>query len=186
MWYVIEGYDGTDVLAARLASRPAHLARLQALQDEGRLLLAGPCPAIDSEDPGPAGFSGSVVIAAFADPCPGLGRRRSVRGGRCLRPRPGPSVPQGPAVNRVERIRQALQEALDPELLEVKDDSHRHAGHEGARDGRGHFKVHVVSAAFEGKLPLARHRAVYAALGTMMETDIHALSIRAETPVKNR
>jgi len=89
-------------------------------------------------------------------------------------------------VNRVERIRQALQEALDPELLEVKDDSHRHAGHEGARDGRGHFKVHVVSAAFEGKLPLARHRAVYAALGTMMETDIHALSIRADIPVKNR
>jgi len=89
-------------------------------------------------------------------------------------------------MNRVERIRQALQQALDPELLEVKDDSHRHAGHEGARDGRGHFNVHVVSAAFEGKLPLARHRAVYAALGTMMETDIHALSIRAETPVKNR
>jgi BolA protein len=89
-------------------------------------------------------------------------------------------------LNRVDRIREALQQALDPELLEVKDDSHRHAGHEGARDGRGHFKVHVVSAAFEGKLPLARHRAVYAALGTMMETDIHALSIRAETPVKNR
>jgi len=89
-------------------------------------------------------------------------------------------------MNRGERIREALQQALDPELLEVKDDSHRHAGHEGARDGRGHFKVHVVSAAFEGKLPLARHRAVYAALGTMMETDIHALSIRAETPVKNR
>ena len=89
-------------------------------------------------------------------------------------------------MNRVERIREALQQALDPELLEVRDDSHRHAGHEGARDGRGHFKVHVVSAAFEGKLPLARHRAVYAALGAMMETDIHALSIRAETPVKNR
>lgn len=89
-------------------------------------------------------------------------------------------------MNRVERIREALQQALDPELLEVRDDSHRHAGHEGARDGRGHFKVHVVSAAFEGKLPLARHRAVYAALGTMMETDIHALSIRAETPVKSR
>lgn len=65
MWYVIEGYDGTDVLAARGAARPAHLARLVALQDAGRLLLAGPCPAIDSEDPGPAGFSGSVVIAAF-------------------------------------------------------------------------------------------------------------------------
>ncbi|RRU09910.1 YciI family protein [Stenotrophomonas sp. 278] len=66
MLYVIEGYDGTDVLAARLAARPAHLARLTALRDEGRLLLAGPCPAIDSEDPGPAGFSGSVVIAEFA------------------------------------------------------------------------------------------------------------------------
>ena len=65
MFYVIEGYDGTDVLAARVAARPAHLARLEALRDEGRLLLAGPCPAIDSEDPGPAGFSGSVVIAQF-------------------------------------------------------------------------------------------------------------------------
>ncbi|MGH8040297.1 MAG: YciI family protein [Stenotrophomonas sp.] len=65
MFYVIEGYDGTDVLPARAAARPAHLARLEALRDEGRLLLAGPCPAIDSEDPGPAGFSGSVVIAEF-------------------------------------------------------------------------------------------------------------------------
>jgi len=65
MWYVIEGYDGQDVLPARIAARPTHLARLQALQEQGRLLLAGPCPAIDSEDPGPAGFSGSVVIAAF-------------------------------------------------------------------------------------------------------------------------
>jgi len=65
VWYVIEGYDGADVLAARMAVRGAHLARLTALRDEGRLLLAGPCPAIDSEDPGPAGFSGSVVIAQF-------------------------------------------------------------------------------------------------------------------------
>lgn len=65
MWYVIEGYDGQDVLAARGQARPAHLARLQALQEQGRLLVAGPCPAIDSEDPGPAGFSGSVVIAEF-------------------------------------------------------------------------------------------------------------------------
>lgn len=65
MWYVIEGYDGADVLAARLAVRAEHLARLTALRDAGRLLLAGPCPAIDSEDPGPAGFSGSVVIADF-------------------------------------------------------------------------------------------------------------------------
>lgn len=65
MWYVIEGYDGQDVLAKRQAARPEHLARLHALRDEGRLLLAGPCPAIDAEDPGPAGFSGSLVVARF-------------------------------------------------------------------------------------------------------------------------
>lgn len=65
MWYVIEGYDGTDVLERRLAARADHLARLTALRDAGRLLVAGPCPAIDAEDPGPAGFSGSVVIAEF-------------------------------------------------------------------------------------------------------------------------
>ena len=65
MWYVIEGYDGPDVLSKRLAARPEHVARLEALRDAGRLLLAGPCPAIDGEDPGPAGFSGSVVIAEF-------------------------------------------------------------------------------------------------------------------------
>ena len=66
MWYAIEGFDGRDVLPKRLAARPEHLARLTALRDEGRLLLAGPCPAIDAEDPGPAGFSGSIVIAEFA------------------------------------------------------------------------------------------------------------------------
>ena len=65
MWYLIEGYDGEDVLAQRLSARQAHLARLTGLRDEGRLLLAGPCPAIDAEDPGPAGFSGSVIIAEF-------------------------------------------------------------------------------------------------------------------------
>lgn len=65
MWYVIEGFDGIDVLQRRAQARPAHLQRLQALCDAGRLLVAGPCPAIDAEDPGPAGFSGSVVIAEF-------------------------------------------------------------------------------------------------------------------------
>ena len=65
MWYAIEGYDGADVLAQRLAARAAHLDRLSALRDQGRLLLAGPCPAIDAEDPGPAGFTGSIVIAEF-------------------------------------------------------------------------------------------------------------------------
>ena len=85
-------------------------------------------------------------------------------------------------MSRVERIQSALQAAFAPLQLEVKDDSHRHAGHAGASDGRGHFKVMVVSDAFAGKAPLARHRAVYAALGEMMETDIHALSIKALTP----
>ena len=65
MWYAIEGHDGSDVLQQRIAARPAHIARLTTLRDAGRLLLAGPCPAIDSEDPGPAGFSGSIVIAEF-------------------------------------------------------------------------------------------------------------------------
>lgn len=66
MWYAIEGYDVADALPRRQAARPAHLARLEALRDAGRLLLAGPCPAIDAEDPGPAGFSGSLIIAEFA------------------------------------------------------------------------------------------------------------------------
>ncbi|MDA8256251.1 MAG: BolA family transcriptional regulator [Betaproteobacteria bacterium] len=79
-------------------------------------------------------------------------------------------------------IRERLQAAFDPLLLEVIDDSHRHAGHIGARDGRGHFKVHIVSAAFAEMPPLARHRAVYAALGELMQTDIHALQIEALPP----
>ncbi len=65
MWYVIEGYDGAQVLERRMAAREQHLQRLVALRDAGRLLLAGPCPAIDAEDPGPAGFSGSLVVAEF-------------------------------------------------------------------------------------------------------------------------
>ena len=65
MWYAIDARDAPDVLARRLEARPRHLARLNALRDAGRLLLAGPCPAIDAEDPGPAGFSGSLVVAAF-------------------------------------------------------------------------------------------------------------------------
>ena len=88
-------------------------------------------------------------------------------------------------MNRVEVIREMLQAALAPQLLEVEDDSHRHAGHAGARDGRGHFNVTVVSEVFAGKAPLARHRAVYAALGEMMQTDIHALSIKAQTPAEH-
>ena len=83
---------------------------------------------------------------------------------------------------RVAAIRSALEAAFAPLSLDVVDDSHRHAGHAGARDGRGHFRVALVSAAFEGMGALARHRAVYAALGELMATDIHALSIDARTP----
>ena len=85
--------------------------------------------------------------------------------------------------DRVRRIREALQ-ALQPTALDVRDDSHRHAGHEGARDGRGHFAVDIVREAFAGLAPLARHRRVYAALGDMMQTDIHALQLRARTPAE--
>lgn len=67
MWYAIIAEDTPDSLDKRLQVRPAHLARLQALQAEGRLLLAGPFPAIDSIDPGPAGFTGSLIVAEFAD-----------------------------------------------------------------------------------------------------------------------
>ncbi|MEW6678263.1 MAG: YciI family protein [Pseudomonadota bacterium] len=65
MFYAIVGEDVPDSLDKRLAARPAHLERLTALKDAGRLLLAGPFPAIDSPDPGPAGFSGSLIVAAF-------------------------------------------------------------------------------------------------------------------------
>jgi uncharacterized protein YciI len=65
MFYTIVGQDVVDSLDRRLAARPAHLERLQALQNAGRLLLAGPFPAIDSNDPGPAGFSGSLIVAEF-------------------------------------------------------------------------------------------------------------------------
>ncbi len=65
LYYAIWGEDVPDSLALRQAARPAHLARLEALQAEGRLLLAGPLPAIDSSDPGPAGFRGSLIVASF-------------------------------------------------------------------------------------------------------------------------
>ena len=65
MWYAIIAEDHSGSLEQRLAARPAHLDRLNALQDQGRMLLAGPFPAIESENPGPAGFSGSLIVAEF-------------------------------------------------------------------------------------------------------------------------
>ncbi len=67
MLYAIIGTDREGSLATRLEARPDHLQRLQMLQDEGRLILAGPCPALDTEDPGEAGFSGSLIVAEFPD-----------------------------------------------------------------------------------------------------------------------
>jgi len=82
---------------------------------------------------------------------------------------------------RVVRIRERLEQALAPDVLEVIDESHLHVGHPGARDGRGHFRIRIRSARFAGSNRLARHRLIYDALGEMMETDIHALAIEAES-----
>ena len=87
----------------------------------------------------------------------------------------------GDKATRAERIRAALA-ALEPVELELIDESHKHAGHAGARDGRGHFALRIVSAGFAGLSSIARHRRVYAALGELMQTDIHALSIVALAP----
>lgn len=78
-------------------------------------------------------------------------------------------------------IRERLQ-GLDPERLELRNDSALHAGHEGAKSGGGHFDLTIVSPRFAGKNTLARHRLVYAALGSLMQREIHALAIRAYAP----
>ena len=82
---------------------------------------------------------------------------------------------------RVSRIRAALEKELAPTRLEIIDDSARHAGHAGAREG-GHFRVRVTSEAFRGKSTIQRHRLVFAAVADLMKTDIHALNIDARTP----
>jgi BolA family transcriptional regulator, general stress-responsive regulator len=82
---------------------------------------------------------------------------------------------------RMERIRAQLAQAFPGAAIELIDDSHRHAGHAGARDGRGHFRVRIVAGAFAGLRPLQRHQLVYRALDELMRTDIHALSITALT-----
>ena len=76
-------------------------------------------------------------------------------------------------LNRVELIRERLEETLNPTQLEIVDDSHLHAGHSG-HGGAGHFQVHIVSEKFNGLATLARHRLVYSALENMMQTEIHA------------
>lgn len=83
---------------------------------------------------------------------------------------------------RVTLIRSRLEQRFAPLELEVLDDSAAHRGHAGARDGRGHFSVRIVSAAFAGHGRVERHRMIYTALGELMQRDIHALSIAAFTP----
>ncbi|HEX6570974.1 MAG TPA: BolA family protein [Steroidobacteraceae bacterium] len=87
-----------------------------------------------------------------------------------------------PVATRAQRLDERLRAALEPSELEIVDDSHMHAGHAGAADGRGHFTVNVVSERFAGLTVVRRHRLVYDAVGDMMTTDIHALSIRALAP----
>jgi BolA protein len=88
-------------------------------------------------------------------------------------------------LSRLEKIRAVLAAAFAPQRLVIEDESHLHAGHAGAATGRGHFKVEIVAGAFAGQPMVARHRQVYAALGELMQTDIHALSIQARTPEEN-
>jgi BolA family transcriptional regulator, general stress-responsive regulator len=83
---------------------------------------------------------------------------------------------------RYDMIRDRLSAALAPTSLQVVDDSHLHVGHAGAEGGRGHYRVAIVSMQFAGLRSIARHQLVYRALGDLMQTDIHALSIRAMTP----
>ena len=84
--------------------------------------------------------------------------------------------------SREAQIRERLERAFAPAELLVKDQSHLHVGHEGAKDGRGHFDVTIVSPAFEGASRVRRHRMVYDALTDLLQTDIHALRIQARTP----
>ncbi len=83
--------------------------------------------------------------------------------------------------SRVERIRTRLTEAFSPTTLDIIDESHKHKGHAGARDGRGHFRVTIVSSRFAGRTPIERHRMVFQALEDLLKTEIHALNINARS-----
>ena len=87
---------------------------------------------------------------------------------------------------RIALIRERLEAAFQPDELEIVDDSRRHAGHAGARDGRGHFNVRISSRQFAGKKTVERHRMIYAALGSLMQTDIHALGVIAVSPEESQ
>lgn len=86
------------------------------------------------------------------------------------------------SAERIEKIRACLSDEFSPNELEVIDESHLHAGHAGAKSGLGHFRVHITSARFSGLSRIQSHRMIYDALGNLMKTDIHALSVVASTP----
>jgi BolA family transcriptional regulator, general stress-responsive regulator len=84
--------------------------------------------------------------------------------------------------DRERRLRGRLESYFSPALLVIEDESHLHAGHAGAAGGHSHFRVTIVAEAFRGVSPVARHRLVYAAVGDLMTTEIHALAIEASPP----
>ncbi len=84
-------------------------------------------------------------------------------------------------MNRIEAMRERLA-SLNPVSVDIVDESHKHAGHAGAKDGGGHYLLRIVASSFAGKTTMARHRMIYSALGEMMKRDIHALNIQAKTP----
>ena len=86
-----------------------------------------------------------------------------------------------PAARR-ERVRERLSAEFHPLELSIEDESHRHAGHAGAAGGASHFRIRIVAQAFRGKAAVARHRLIYAALGDLMKSEIHALAIEALPP----
>ena len=86
------------------------------------------------------------------------------------------------AANRINMIKKVLEETFSPIEIEVLDESHKHVGHLGARSGKGHFKLTIISKRFEGLPMIQRQRLVYRALASLMETDIHALSMSTLTP----
>lgn len=87
--------------------------------------------------------------------------------------------------SRLSAIRNRLEHSLAPLELELQDDSAKHLGHASARDGRGHYSLRILAPAFANLGRLERHRLIYAALGDLMQTDIHALSITALAPGEN-
>ena len=87
---------------------------------------------------------------------------------------------------REERLRRRLESSFSPSLLVIEDESHLHAGHAGAAGGHSHFRIRIVAEAFRGVSAVARHRLVYAAVGELLTTDIHALAIEASPPAPFR